>query len=578
MKLSMRLRIRRPVPAALLATALAALSFGCATAREPELSPPPTPAPVAERPLSQGLGIVARVVPPSSAPEAPSTRSYDVRSYGAVGDGKTIDSPAINRAIEAAAAAGGGTVYLPAGVYASYSIHLASHVGLYLDHGATILAADGNGYDPAEPNPYDQFQDFGHSHWHDSLIWGDGIEQVSITGFGMIHGKGLSRGLGRASTGEANKAIALKNSRNITLRDFSILEGGHMSILATGVDNLTIDNLRIDTNRDGIDVDGVSNLRISNTSVNSPNDDAIVLKSSFALGELRATENVTITNCFVSGYDVGSLLDGTFRRTVTRAPDRDGPTGRIKLGTESNGAFRNITISNIVFDRSRGLALETVDGAQIEDVTISNITMRDVSNAPIFLRLGARMRAPAGMSVGTLKRVHISHLVISDADPRYASIISGIPGHPVEDVTISDVSNLYRGGLTLDQVAKQPAELVNTFFNRDGSDRTRAPYETPEQEKGYPEPSMFGVLPAYGFFIRHASGIQLRDVAVAFMEEDRRPAFVLEDVKNAAFRNIRADRAAGIPTFMLMDVEDIRLTDSRPVESFEVRRAEKQTF
>jgi polygalacturonase len=404
------------------------------------------------------------------------------------------------------------------------------------------------------------------------------VENVTIAGPGRIHGKGLSRGLGANSEGQANKSIALRKSRNITLRDFSILQGGQMSILATGVDNLTVDNLKIDTNRDGIDLDGVSNARISNTSVNSPNDDAIVLKSSYALGELRPTENITITNCFVSGYDIGSLLDGSYKRNVTRAPDRDGPTGRVKIGTESNGDFRNITISNVVFDRSRGLALETVDGAHIEDVTVSNLTMRDVSNAPIFLRLGARMRAPAGMQPGTLKRVHISDVLVYDADPRYASIISGIPGHDVEDVTISDVRIVYRGGLDLDQVAKQPAELVNTFFNRDGSDRTRQPYETPEQEKGYPEPSMFGVLPAYGFFIRHARGIQLHDVTVGFMKEDRRPAFVLEEVKDAEFRNVRADKARGIPTFMLMKVEDVRVKDSRPVADTRVERAEKKSF
>src|SRR5829696_9759980 len=102
----------------------------------------------------------------------------------------------------------------------------------------------------------------------------------------------------------------------------------------------------------------------------------MVCTSSFALFEALSTENVTITNSIVSGFDVGTMLDGTYGRTTTAAPDRDDPTGRIKLGTESNGAFRNITISNVVFDRSRGLALETVDGAVLEDITISNITMR----------------------------------------------------------------------------------------------------------------------------------------------------------------------------------------------------------
>src|ERR1043165_3269305 len=186
--------------------------------------------------------------------------------------------------------------------------------------------------------------------------------------------------------GLGNKAISLKLSRNVTLRDFSILNGGHFAPLATGVDNLTLDNLKVDTNRDGFDIDACRNVRVSNCSVNAPHDDAIVLKSSYALGEARPCENVTIANCQVTGYDVGSFLDGTFKRTLERAPDRDGPTGRIKFGTESNGGFKNITITNCVFDRSRGLALETVDGGAIEDVTITNITMRDVSNSPLFIR------------------------------------------------------------------------------------------------------------------------------------------------------------------------------------------------
>ena len=195
------------------------------------------------------------------------------------------------------------------------------------------------------------------------------------------------------------------------------MNGGHFGILATGIDNLTIDNVSIDTNRDGIDIDSCRNVRISNSSVNTPNDDAIVLKGTHALGFARATENVTITNSLVSGYDVGSLLDGTYKRTVKAAPDRDGPTGRIKIGTESEGDFRNITISNIVFDRSRGLALESVDGANIEDVVVSNISMREVSNAPFFIRLGGRMRAPEGVAIGSIRRISISNVDVYDADP-----------------------------------------------------------------------------------------------------------------------------------------------------------------
>src|SRR5581483_11959375 len=302
-----------------------------------------------------------------------SNNEYDVRSFGAKGDGKTFDTSAINKAIDAATAAGGGTVRFSAGTYLCYTIHLKSNVALYLGPGATILAADSpaegsGGYDAPEPNAWDKYQDFGHSHWHNSLIWGEDIKNISILGQGLIWGKGLSRGSGDKplAAGVGNKAISLKNCHNVTLRDFSILHGGHFAILATGVDNLTIDNLLIDTNRDGMDIDCCRNVRVSNCSVNSPWDDGICLKSSYGLGFARATDHVTIINCYVTGgYEEGTLLDATYKRI---GPDKAPRNGRIKFGTESNGGFRNVTISNCVVEDSRGIALETVDGGLLEDV------------------------------------------------------------------------------------------------------------------------------------------------------------------------------------------------------------------
>jgi polygalacturonase len=536
-------------------------------------------------PSTRAAGTAPYAAPEPAVAVAPASRSFDVRAFGAKGDGHTIDSDAINRAIDAAAAAGGGTVVISGGTYASHSIRLKSHVHLHLDQGAVLVAADtggGRGYDPAERGPGNAYQDFGHSHWHNSLIWGENVEDVSITGPGRIDGKGLSRGLNpRAEDldtrpGQANKAIALKLARNVLLRDFTILRGGHMAILLTGVDNATIDNLTIDTNRDGIDVDACRNVRISNVQVNAPNDDAIVLKSSYALGAARATENVAITNSIVSGFDVGTVLDGTYGRTATAAPDRDGPTGRIKLGTESNGGFRNITISNIVFTRSRGLALETVDGAALEDVTVSNITMREVSNAPFFLRLASRMRGPANTPVGTLRRVSISNVTVYDADPRYASIIAGVPGHPVEDVRFSNIRIWYRGGLSLETAAAQPANLVNNFFRPPGGNPPRDPYVVPEREAMYPEPSLFGILPAYGFYVRHAANVRLDGVEVGFMSPDTRPAFVLDDVRGAELHGVRAQTADKVPAIVLRDVEDFRVTHSVPLRDTYVKRATRQ--
>ena len=167
---------------------------------------------------------------------------YDIKTFGAKGDGITLDTKAINDAIDAAARAGGGTVYFPAGTYLSFSIRLKNHISIFLDAGSVLLAADStaNGkYDDAEPNVSDKYQDYGHSHWHNSLIWGESLEDISIMGPGVINGKGLRRNASERRPW-GNKAIALKLCRNIILRDFTLLNGGHFGILATGVDNLPL--------------------------------------------------------------------------------------------------------------------------------------------------------------------------------------------------------------------------------------------------------------------------------------------------------------------------------------------------
>jgi polygalacturonase len=488
---------------------------------------------------------------------------FDVRKYGATGDGKTLDTDAVNHAIEAAAAAGGGVVVFPAGSYLCFSIHLKSQVHLHLEQGSTIVAAEsplpggqtgynGGVYDAAEPNTaWDAYQDYGHNHWHNSLLWGEDLHDLSITGTGLIWGKGLSFGAGRAARGNypiyraeqpgvGNKAIALKNCRNVLLRDFSLLKGGHFGLLLTGVDNLTIDNLRIDTDRDGMDIDCCQNVRVSNCTVNSPWDDGICPKSSYALGYARPTRNLNITNCWVTGYyELGSVLDGTFKKFASdfRVPR----TGRIKCGTESNGGFINITISNCVFEGCQGYALESVDGALIEDVTITNTTLRDLVSGPIFMRLGARLRGPKETTkVGTLKRILISNLACYNAPQKVSSILSGIPDASIEDVKLSNIYIETVGGATAEDAKIQPPEL----------------------ESKYPEPGMFGAMPASGFFLRHVRNVEMSHVEIANTTPDARPAFYLTSVERADFFGITAPPNVD-GAFALHDVKDLRIGWSR---------------
>jgi len=523
-----------------------------------------------------------------------SARDFFVSDFGAKGDGEHLDTDAINAAIEAAAAVGGGTVRFAAGEYLSYSIRLRSHVTLQLGSGVTITAADPSpdfkqGYDAPEECVTPEYQDFGHSHWRNSLIWGEDLQDVAIIGPGLIFGRGLSDGYsnwkhplpeerysdnppdvslpkeflqyrkrvergpfgypGRdwLPAGVGNKAIALKNCRNVVFRDFSIYHGGHFGIIGTGVSNWTIDNLLIDTNRDGIDIDGCVNVRVSNCSVNSPYDDGICLKSSYGLGRPLPCENITITGCYLSGFDEGSLLDGTRTRKTKR---KGGNVGRIKLGTESNGTYRNIAISNCIFEHCRGLAMMSVDGALLEDVVVSNIVMREIQDVPIFLRLASRLRGPEGTDVGAVRRIRISNLSVYDSSSMGGMLISGIPGHCIEDVRLSDISLHYAGGGTAEQGL----------------------LEVPEGERRYPETDRFGILPGWGVFARHVKGLWLDGVEMSALSLEQRPAVHLENVVDVSVDQLRRGGEAEGPVFQLKRVSEFKVTNSYPVEDAAVDR------
>ena len=491
---------------------------------------------------------------------------YNVMDYGAKGDGKTNNTRAINSAIDAAAKNGGGTVYFPAGDFLSFTIRLKSNITLHLGQGAVLIAdkeVDGIGYDvPDEPKWYSKFQDFGHSYWKNSLIYGDSLHNIAIIGNGMIWGKGLQTYDKPELTGSGNKAIGFKNCYNLTIRDISILHGGHFGILATGVDNLTIDNVRIDADRDGFDIDACKNVIISNCLINSPTDDGLCLKSSFAPGYARTTENVTITNCQIFGYDHGTMMDGTFQRKFKdeQPGANHSITGRLKLGTESNGGFKNITVSNCIFERSRGIAIETADGGAIEDVLIDKITMRDVTDTPFFIRLNARMRGPEGTQVGVCKRITISNLNVYDVGgrPKFpelgAGMVMGIPGHYIEDLTLSNIHIYFRGG--------GPKEAIDK--------------EVPQNIDMYPDPYRWHSMPAYGMYFRYVKGLRVNNVVLRYLNKDQRPAFVLDDVHDARFYDIDAEQGAGAPQFILKNVSNISIHEVDGVKNIKLGKVKKK--
>jgi polygalacturonase len=475
----------------------------------------------------------------SSNANAADSGVCNVRSTGAVGDGKHLDSPAINSAIELTASSGGGTVLVPAGTYLCGSIHLKSNIHLLLDAGATILGAPQkmNVYDQTEPWSNNPYQDGGHCYFHNSLVWGENLTNVSITGQGTINGGDLTHSdkildemcgyiawqkkLPQPVPGAypplrlGNKAIALKLCRNVLIRDITIAHGGHFGILVTGCDDMTIDNVTIDTDRDGMDIDCCRNAMISNCRVNSPRDDGICPKSSYALGRNVITENLTITNCQVSGFDEGTLLDGTMK------PNRIG-NGRIKCGTESSGGFRNCTVSNCTFRSCKGLALEEVDAGLMENITISNLSMMDVVGYAVYITTGSRNRGGNVTQASRCRNILISNVIADHVGKQFGIDITGSPGHPLENVRLDDIRLNSNGGGTGKDAAVVPPELA----------------------KGYPEPR--GISPAYAIYARHVRGLELANINTTFDTPDLRPPAVFSDIDGLEIDNFKPQVSEGV--------------------------------
>ena len=394
----------------------------------------------------------------------------NVRGYGATGDGSTKDTVAVQKAIDTCAEAGGGTVYFPSGVYLCGSLHLRSGVTLRLDAGATIKGSrDLDDYDKYEQLGFENDADRETTYFHFALIWGEDIERIAILGEGTIDSNWDRR--------HGPKTIALKRCRFVDIKGIRTTNSPNYAISMLGTDYVNIEGVTIlNAYADGIDPDSCRNVRISNCHIES-RDDAIVPKASFSLGERRASENITVTNCFLS--------------TECNA---------FKLGTESGGGFKRIAVTNCVMSglkghrpASGGIALESVDGADLDGVVVSNITMVDV-RAPIFIRLGNRGRDMDTPIPGTVKNIAIDNVVATNAS--LTCSITGIPGHRVEGVSVSNVRIQFAGGTPY----RPPDQPV------------------PELEDKYPDPDMFDGLPAYGLYCRHVDGLTLSNVSVSYAD------------------------------------------------------------
>lgn len=488
---------------------------------------------------------------------------FDVRDFGATGDGLTLETASLNRAVEAAAAAGGGTVFVPAGRFLTGTIQLKSNVTVQLAPGAVIVGstqlADYPENPPPEPIDTAPFRRL-RPRYPDALEYGrfaifaaTGQSNVRITGAGTIEGNGdhpnfskrelVARGLTRQEA-HARRPFGLSFVRcrevrveGVTLRNLASWTQDYLDCDGVVVDGVTVDSAGEDRNNDGIDIDGCRNFRVVNSRFRT-GDDAICLKSSFT-----ACENVVIANCVIHSR-----------------------VNAVKFGTASNAGFRSVAVTNLVIEHAAaaGVALEVVDGGVLDGVVISNLVMDEVG-AAIFLRLGDRGRSwmrPEDHVVGTLRNVSISNVtarVFTRYDGRpLASAISGIPGHRIENVSVSHVR--------LHVLRDYPRELTQGLIAA----------AIPEVEADYPEYSMFGSLPAQGFYVRHARGISFDDVEVSYAATDFRPALFADDVRELTVRDWRSRaQPDGDPVVFLRNVKGATLSaNSAPRDAATYLRVE----
>lgn len=466
---------------------------------------------------------------------------HDVTRYGAVGDSVTDNTAAIQRAIDACTVTG-GKVYFPAGKFLTTTLYLKSNVTLHITAGATIL-----GHKDTKHYPYlDAGIRFYGDEWaKQSLIFCKGQENVGIEGNGTIDGQGGAFVINTIKKPDRYRdrpyLLWFAGCRNVRVRDVTLRNSAFWMQHYLGCEFVWIENIRVwnhsNKNNDMIDIDGCRNVSI-NGLIGDSDDDGITVKSTSP----RISENITITNCVISSH-----------------------CNALKLGTESTGGFRNIAISNCVIKPSAqqttiyglpagngGIALELVDGGIMENITIDNVVIEG-PQVPIFLRLGNRARpfmkgAPAPPP-GRARNISLSNITAKGADETGCPI-SGIAATPLENIRLQHIYLETKGGGT----------NVNL----------QAP--VPEKEAEYPEGTMFGQLPAYGFYIRHVKDIRLSDITIRTAGKETRPGIALSGVQQFTMNGLDIQTTGNTPAAVYVGKSrDGVITGSRmayPVQHF----------
>jgi hypothetical protein len=431
----------------------------------------------------------------------PPLRTFPVSCAG------SNDTAAVNKAIASASAAGGGIVEIPAhATCATTSIHLMSHVRLQLDAGSEIRAR--SGIDAPESLGCTAHQDFGHSHFHDALIWGENITDIGFQGSGTITGNGVLV-TGTPGSGQGDKILSLRNASEITITGITFTDGGHFAILANGTSHLSVSNIRIldSHNRDAFNLINSSNVVIDDSDIEG-SDDAMVMKGDSALCAKGNNDSTFVSN---------SLILSTQNNAT-------------QFGSETCSNFTHFWWGNLNLTASgkAGIGITSNDGAIIDTVTYDNIHITDAA-VPIFMKVDHQARCPGSPPPGLIRNIRISNVNATVSEKgftgEFTNTINGFDSaaNHVSNVTITNTQYLAPGGGSASQASTNPPE------NNDWA------------------PKSLGTRPSYGWFVRHADNISFINDSVNFSSHDARPSFIANDGSNITLDGLVFGVGSGSP-------------------------------
>ncbi|SNT34813.1 Polygalacturonase [Granulicella rosea] len=467
------------------------------------------------------------------------------RSFGAKGDGKTKDKAAIQKAIDECSKRGGGIVYLSPGVYVTGTILLKNNVNLHLEAGATILGSP----DPADYTAPEEMQKIITWAVARHLIIGYKQTNIALTGRGTVDGRSQTfmaptknpppkpddiwwrTASNTDRTTRISPMVMIVMCHDVLVEGLTLQNAVGWTMRPQGCNRVVIRGVKVRNpgnfqNTDGIDPTSCEDVMISDCDIDT-GDDALCIKTDNPYGDNKTCRNVTVTNCIISSA-----------------------CSAFKIGSEGYHHFENITFSNSVIyspeqrrDDYRiieGINILMPDGGSIEGVTISNITMRN-ARVPIWIRLQRNV----GHEVKPMK-AWLKSVMISDVQAFGAHIscsIMGIPGYPMEDITLRNIR-------------------IQTDEPGEAKWLDNVPQE---RETGYPEAPLFGRMPAFGFYVRHAKNLHMSEIDLVSTRNDPRRMIQCEDVDGLSLRTITGTPPSqGAESILLKNVTDVSISGNYP--------------